>query len=283
MGAKKIAVIGAGLMGAGIAQVNIESGFQTIMIDQSKEFLEKGKANILKQLTRKVEKGKIEERDKEKAVDLLSLSTDFSDLKDSDVVIEAVTEDLEIKQQLFSKLNSIVQKDTILMTNTSALSVAAIGGVLEDPSRFIGFHFFYPVPIFSLVEVTPSIITSQSTIDKTLEYGKKISKETVLCKDYPGFIVNRLLIPMVNEAAYLVMEGVKPEDVDTAMKLGANHKMGPLTLADFVGIDTLVATMHGIYEGFNDSKYRPCPLLIRMVEAGTIGKKSGKGFYNYEN
>ena len=200
---------------------------------------------------------------------------------DADVVIEAVTENIDLKKKVFNQIDQFSKPGAILATNTSALSIADIGSAVKDPERFIGAHFFYPVPVFDLLEITPSILTSQEVIDDMKTFAKAINKTPVLCKDYPGFIVNRLLIPMVNEAAFLVMEGVEPKDIDAAMKLGANHRMGPLALADFVGIDTLLATMEGIYEGFNDSKFRPCPLLVRMVQAGTIGRKSGKGFYDY--
>lgn len=282
MSKKKVVVIGAGLMGSGITQVNLEAGYETTMVDISEEQLNKGKETIEKFLSRNVEKGRMTEQEKDDAIARLTLSTNYEPIKNADVVIEAVTEDLELKKKVFSQIDEYATEDTYLATNTSALSIAAISSVLTHPKNFVGLHFFYPVPVLELVEVTPSILTDESTTEFFTNYSKNINKKPVICNDYAGFIVNRLLIPMVNEAAYLVMEGVKPEDVDAAMKLGANHKMGPLELADFVGIETLVATMEGIYEGFSDSKYRPCPLLVRMVEAGTWGRKTGKGFYNYE-
>lgn len=281
MNIKEVAVVGAGLMGTGITQVIAQAGFNVTWVDISREQLEKGKETITKLLNRGIEKNRITEEEKKQTLSRIHDYTDLQKIANADLVIEAVTENLEIKQNVFKKIDEIVGEDAILASNTSALSIAAIGSVLKKPERFIGAHFFYPVPVFELLEVTPSIVTSQEVIDTMMEFGKQIKKKPVLCKDYPGFIVNRLLIPMVNEAAYLVMEGVKPEDIDNAMKLGANHRMGPLELADFVGIDTLLATMQGLYEGFSDSKYRPCPLLVRMVEAGTIGRKSGKGFYEY--
>ncbi|NEU31370.1 3-hydroxybutyryl-CoA dehydrogenase [bacterium LRH843] len=280
-GIKEVAVIGAGLMGSGIAQVIAEAGFKTIWVDISREQLDKGRGTIEKLLNRKIEKNTMTVEEKEQALSLLNDSTDLSVISTADIIIEAVTENLELKKKVFKQIDELAKEDAILATNTSALSIAAIGSVLKKPERFIGAHFFYPVPVFELMEIIPSILTSQNVTDTMIHFSEAIKKTPVLCKDYPGFIVNRLLIPMVNEAAFLVMEGVEPKDVDAAMKLGANHRMGPLALADFVGIDTLLATMEGIQDGFNDSKYRPCPLLIRMVEAGTIGRKSGKGFYDY--
>lgn len=278
---KEVAVVGAGLMGSGITQVIAQAGFKVTWVDISREQLDQGKANIERLLNRNIEKDRMTAEEKEQALSNIHDFTDLSAIANADIVIEAVTENLDLKKKVFKQIDEAAKEGAILASNTSALSIAAIGSAVKNPERFIGAHFFYPVPVFDLLEVTPSILTSQEVIDTVIQFGKDIQKTPVLCKDYPGFIVNRILIPMVNEAAFLVMEGVKPEDIDTAMKLGANHRMGPLALADFVGIDTLLATMEGLYEGFNDSKYRPCPLLVRMVEAGTIGRKSGKGFYEY--
>src|SRR5699024_8416086 len=212
----------------------------------------------------------------------IEIKTTIDSIKNAELIIEAVPEDLELKKKVFSEIDQHANENAILASNTSGLSIAAISSSTKRPEKVIGFHYFYPVPVMNLVEVIPSIITDQETIIKMNQFANSIGKTPVLCKDYPGFIVNRLLIPMVNEAAYLVMEGASPVDVDKAMKLGANHKMGPITLADFVGLEVLLATMEGLYQGFQDSKYRPCPLLKKIVESGNYGKKTGKGFYHYD-
>lgn len=281
MSIQKVAVIGAGLMGSGIAQVIAESGYQVIWVDISHEQLKRGLDQIKHQLKRKVEKGKCEEWHAEQTLSRLQSTTELADAADVDLVIEAVPENLELKKRVFRDLDGITRPDAILASNTSGLSISALGAATRRPEKVIGAHFFYPAPVMELLEVTPGLITSREVFDKVVEFARKIGKIPVECKDFPGFIVNRLLVPMMNEAIYLVMEGVKPEDIDAAMKLGANHPMGPITLADFVGLDTLLATMQGLYEGFGDSKYRPCPLLVKMVEAGNLGRKTGRGFYQY--
>ena len=278
---KKVTVMGAGLMGTGIAQVVAEAGFETMWFDVSREQLDNGRATMERLLKRKVEKGRCDAAHAERTIGRLRPTTDIRAVADSDLVLEAVPENLELKRQVFRQLDELAPAHAILATNTSALSVAAIASATRRPERVIGAHFFYPVPVFELLEITPGLLTAEPVFETMMAFARQIGKTPVVCKDYPGFIVNRLLIPMVNEAIYLVMEGVKPEDIDTAMKLGANHRMGPITLADFVGLDTLLYTMEGIYNGFRDSKYRPCPLLVKMVEAGLYGRKTGRGFYKY--
>ncbi|GAB7053322.1 3-hydroxybutyryl-CoA dehydrogenase [Paenibacillus sp. YK5] len=278
-----VGVVGAGLMGSGIAQVVAEAGYDVVWVDISGEQLHKGLANIKRMLDRKAEKGKMTPEKAEAALNRLKTDTDMRALADADLVIEAVPEHLELKKKIFKQLEEVTRQEAILASNTSGLSVSALGAATRRPEQVIGAHFFYPAPVMGLLEVTPGLLTSGQVLKTVMAFAKSIGKTPVECKDYPGFIVNRVLVPMMNEAIFLVMEGVKPDDIDTAMKLGANHPMGPITLADFVGLDTLLATMQGLYEGFNDSKYRPSPLLVKMVEAGTLGRKTGRGFYSYND
>ncbi|MDI7741820.1 3-hydroxyacyl-CoA dehydrogenase NAD-binding domain-containing protein [Lysinibacillus fusiformis] len=279
---RKVAVVGAGLMGTGITQVIAEAGLSVTWVDISEEQLNKGLEKIKFFLEKKVKKGEVNSSHIQSTLQNIHITSELHDAQNVDLVIEAVPENLDLKKKVFKQLDEIINENAILASNTSALSISAIGSVTKRPHKVVGTHFFYPVPVMGLLEVIPGLATSEEITKTALEFGEKIGKRAVLCNDYPGFIVNRLLIPMVNEAAYLVMEGVKPEDVDAAMQIGANHKMGPLTLADFVGIETLTATMEGLYEGFRDSKYRPCPLLVKMVEAGKLGVKTGAGFYDYD-
>ncbi|KGR77619.1 3-hydroxyacyl-CoA dehydrogenase family protein [Ureibacillus manganicus] len=279
---RKVAVVGAGLMGSGITQVIAEAGFPVTWVDISTEQLNKGTEKIKSLLEKKVKKGLVDASYVDATLQNITITNELQDAYDVDLVIEAVPENLDLKKKVFKQLDETINENAILASNTSALSISAIGSVTKRPHKVVGTHFFYPVPVMGLLEVIPGLATSEEITNLALEFGEKIGKRPVLCNDFPGFIVNRLLVPMVNEAAYLVMEGVKPEDVDAAMQIGANHKMGPLTLADFVGIETLTATMEGLYEGFRDSKYRPCPLLVKMVEAGKLGVKSGSGFYEYD-
>lgn len=271
-------------MGSGIAQVVAEAGFQVFWVDVSQSQLEKGLAGIKRGLDRGIEKLKYEASHKTESLARLQLFNQLSELAPLkvDLVIEAVPENMELKKVIFKQLDSFVGEGAILASNTSGLSISAIGAVTAKPEKVLGMHFFYPAPIMQLVEIIPGLLTSHQVFAEVAEFTRQIGKTPVECKDYPGFVVNRILVPMMNEAINLVMEGIKPEDVDAAMKLGANHPMGPIALADFVGLDTLLATMRGLYEGFNDSKYRPCPLLVKMVESGNLGRKMGRGFYRYD-
>lgn len=278
---KKIMVVGAGLMGSGIAQVFALAGIPVILNDRTEEDLTRAKNFITKSIQSMLKREKYLTEDGERIHTSIQYSTNIEDGKNVDLVIEAVPERIELKQQVFKQLDDIVQPNAILASNTSSLSIAAIGSVTDRPDKVIGMHFFSPVPIMKLLEIITSIETSGETLERIKEYGTAISKETIIAQDYPGFIVNRILLPMMNEAAFLVMEGTAPEEIDRGLKLGANHPIGPLRLADECGLDTTLYALESLYEGFGDSKYRPCPLLKRMVEAGRLGRKSGKGFYDY--
>jgi 3-hydroxybutyryl-CoA dehydrogenase len=279
---KKIMVIGAGQMGGGIAQVAAQAGMQVVLNDIDRGFIDKRIAFIDKTLGRNVEKGKISELDKQDALARLTPSTSLQNAAEADFVIEAATENMEIKTELFRQLDAIARPGVILATNTSSLPITEIAAVTNRPESVIGMHFMNPVPVMTLVEIIRGIATSDEVYQSVEELAKKLGKTPVEVNDYPGFISNRVLMPMINEAIYCVYEGVaEPEAVDQVMKLGMNHPMGPLTLADFIGLDTCLAIMEVLYEGFADSKYRPCPLLRKMVKAGWLGKKSGKGFYAY--
>ena len=278
----KAAVVGAGLMGSGIAQTCAQAGFEVVNIDTFPSAIDKAKANLEALFARKVTKGSMTEEKKEEILGRLTYSGSFEDVNGAAIVIEAVPEKIEIKKDTFRKVDEAADADTLIVSNTSGLSISEIASVTNRPDKVMGVHFFYPVPVMKLVELVRGLVTSNETYEKVKEFAGQIGKTTVDAPEYPGFMVNRILVPMQNEAAFMVMEGSRPEDVDNAMKLGCNHPMGPIELTDFVGIDTMLATMTGLYNGFHDSKYRPCPLLETMVKAGHLGKKTGQGFYKYD-
>ncbi|WP_366938241.1 3-hydroxyacyl-CoA dehydrogenase NAD-binding domain-containing protein [uncultured Brachyspira sp.] len=279
---KKVSVIGSGLMGSGIAQVFAYSGFNTVLIDIKESFVENALSKIEKQLERMVEKNKCSNDEKNAVLSRIKISTNYDDAKDSELVVEAVNENIEIKKDVFRKLDSICNKETILASNTSTLSIASLASVTNRADKVIGMHFFIPAPVMKLVEIIPSINTSLETLNFIKDVSDKLNKVSVTAKDFPGFIVNRIFVPMWNEAMFLVMEGIDPKDIDNAMKYGANLPMGPLELADFAGLDTVLSVMNTLYDGFKDSKFRPCPLLVKKVESGNLGRKTGKGFYDYK-
>lgn len=279
---KKIMVVGAGTMGAGIAQVLAQAGNQVVLRDIEQRFVDKGLATISKNLDRLVKKEKITLETKVEVEGRVIGSLDLEDGKDADLVIEAIVENIEVKKKVFSELESVCQPDTILASNTSSISITAIAAATKRPDKVIGMHFFNPVPVMKLVEVIKGAGTSEETFQEVYETVKKVGKTPVAVEEAPGFAVNRVLVPMINESVYLLMEGIcSTEDIDTAMKLGANHPIGPLALADMIGLDVCLAVMEVLYSEFGDSKYRPCPLLRKMVRAGYLGRKSGKGFYTY--
>jgi 3-hydroxybutyryl-CoA dehydrogenase len=283
METKTFGIVGAGQMGAGIAQVAAMSGLDVIMNDIQTEFVEKGFDGISKILSRGVDKGKMSEDDKSAILGRIKSSVSLADMASADYVVEAATENEEIKYQLFKELDAICRDQVILATNTSSIPIGRIAAQTRRPDKVIGMHFMNPVPVMKLVEVIPGIATSDETFQVTWELAEKFGKTPAKANDYPGFIANRILLPMINEAVYCLYHGVGTrEDIDTVMKLGMNHPMGPLALADLIGLDTCLAIMETLYDGFKDSKYRPCPLLSKYVEAGWLGRKTGKGFYEYK-
>ncbi|TKI58484.1 3-hydroxybutyryl-CoA dehydrogenase [Brevibacillus antibioticus] len=282
MNVQTIMVIGAGQMGSGIAQVAAQAGFRVFLNDVQQAFVERGLATITKNLSRNVEKGKLSEAEKEAILGRLTLSTDLADASEADFVVEAVTENMAVKTQIFSKLDEVCPRHTVLASNTSSLPITEIAAVTKRPEKVIGMHFMNPVPVMKLVEIIRGLQTSDEVYQLTEDLSKQMSKVPVSVNDFPGFVSNRVLMPMLNEAIYCVYEGVAtPEAIDEVMKLGMNHPMGPLQLADFIGLDTCLYIMEVLHEGFGDSKYRPCPLLRKYVKAGWLGKKSGRGFYVY--
>jgi 3-hydroxybutyryl-CoA dehydrogenase len=283
MEVKTFGVIGAGQMGNGIAQVAATSGLNVIMNDIKDEFVERGLATITKILTRGVDKGKMTADEKDAVLGRIKTSVSLQDMSSADFVVEAATENEGLKFQIFKDLDEICESGVILATNTSSIPIGRIAAQTGRPENVIGMHFMNPVPVMKLVEVIPGIATSDETMKITWDLAEKFGKTPAKSNDFPGFIANRILMPMINEAAYCLYHNVGTrEDIDTVMKLGMNHPMGPLTLADLIGLDTCLAIMETLYDGFKDSKYRPCPLLRKYVEAGWLGRKTGKGFYEYK-
>ena len=279
----KIAVIGSGTMGNGIAHVTAQSGFQTLLIDINKAQLNKALSTIKKNLDRQINKNIISESDRANIINNILLETDISNCQDIDLVIEAIPEKYDLKVSLFKKLDSICKKSTILASNTSSISILNLGNQTKRPKNVIGMHFMNPVPIMKLVEVIKTVHTSSSTIKTVVDIIKKMNKISVQCNDYPGFVSNRILMPMINEAIFCLEQKVaEKEAIDQIMKLGMAHPMGPLELADFIGLDVCLDIMEVLQIGFNDSKYRPCVLLKKMVSSGLLGRKSGRGFYTYD-
>ncbi len=278
----KILVIGAGTMGAGIAQIAAKAGHDIYLRDLDMKFVEKGIAGIAKAFAKLVEKGKMTEEEQNTCLSKITGIVDLNDGKDADVVIEAAVENLEIKKKIFAELDEIMQPKAILATNTSSLSVTAIAAATKRPDQVIGMHFFNPVPVMALVEVIRGQSASDETHTTIINLSKELGKTPVTVHEAPGFVVNRILVPMINEAAFTLTEGVaSAEDIDAGMKLGANHPMGPLALGDLVGLDVCLAIMETLYNEFGDSKYRPAPLMRKLVRAGHLGRKTGQGFFKY--
>lgn len=282
MDIKKIGVVGTGVMGCGIAQLGAQSGFNVVVQDISNEILSRAMKNIEKNLDRLAEKGKLGKETKNDVMGRLTSTTDISEMKGVTVVIEAVPEDIELKLKVISGLDGMMSDQAILATNTSSLSITKLATATKRPERFIGMHFFNPPQIMALVEIIRGYFTSDETVECIKDLSKSLGKENVVAKDYPGFLSTRIYVPMLNEAIQMVYEGkATPEEIDRTAKLAYGHPMGPLGMADFIGLDTCLHILRSHYEAYGDRKYFPCPLLVQMVDAGLLGKKSGKGFYNY--
>ncbi len=278
-----IGVVGAGQMGAGIAHVAALAGKRVVLVDVTPDLAGKGLKTIEKNLARQVEKGKVGPDDRDAALARVTATADLGRLADAGLVVEAILENEAVKKDLFARLDALVPPATILATNTSSISITRLAAGTKRPDRFIGMHFMNPVPVMALVEVIRGIATSDETTDTILALAREMGKTALTCRDFPGFISNRILLPMLNEAFFAVHEGVAtPDAVDGIMKLGMNHPMGPLTLADFIGLDTCLAILRVLHGGLGDDKYRPCPLLVQMVDAGWHGRKTGRGFYRYD-
>jgi len=279
---KSVGVIGAGQMGVGIAHVCAASGLGINLVDVSDEILSKAKATIDQNLARLVKRGKLTEKQKTLALNNLNVSSDVKVVADCDLVIEAATEDEEVKKGIYNNICPILKKDAILATNSSSISITRLAAQTDRPERFIGVHFMNPAPLMELIELINGIATEQKVYEIIHAFVLRLGKTPVCSEDFPAFIVNRILLPMVNEAVYTLYEGVgSVEAIDTSMRLGAHHPMGPLELADFIGLDTCLSIMQVLHDGLADTKYRPCPLLVKYVEAGWLGRKSGRGFYDY--
>jgi 3-hydroxybutyryl-CoA dehydrogenase len=279
---KNVGIVGAGQMGCGIAHVSALSGYKVTVYDLSSERIEAGLATINGNLARQVSNGKMSDEDRRMALSHISGTVDINDLAPMDLVIEAATEDESVKRKIFGQICPVLKPEALLATNTSSLSITRLAAATDRPEQFMGIHFMNPVPVMKLVELVRGIATGEKTFTTAKEFVASLDKTVTVAEDFPAFIVNRILLPMINEAIYTLYEGVgSVEAIDTAMKLGANHPMGPLQLADFIGLDTCLSIMQVLHDGLADSKYRPCPLLVKYVEAGWLGRKSGRGFYDY--
>ncbi|HZG59041.1 MAG TPA: 3-hydroxybutyryl-CoA dehydrogenase [Anoxybacillus sp.] len=283
MNVQKIMVVGAGQMGSGIAQVCAMAGYDVFLHDLKREYVDRGLSTITKNLTRQVEKGRMTEEEKESILNRITPSIDLNNARNIDLVIEAVVENMEVKTSIFSQLDEIAPEHAILATNTSSLPITEIAAATKRPEKVIGMHFMNPVPVMKLVEIIRGLATADEVYQTIEDITRKLNKVPVEVNDFPGFVSNRILMPMINEAIYTLYEGVATKEaIDEVMKLGMNHPMGPLTLADFIGLDTCLYIMETLHEGFGDDKYRPCPLLRKYVKAGWLGRKTGRGFYTYE-